>query len=121
MFGNPTAERAAIETLYEDTATISRMEDKQVGNLTKKEPVEVYTDILCGLSQGGNSSTQTEAQQNVEHDAVLFCAPELTIMPGDIVSVRRFGVMPVITFEVLGRPDIFATHQEVKLKDGDLA
>lgn len=127
-FGNPAAERAAIETTYEDTATILRTvpvtgDDK----ITKRVSRVVYDQIICGLSySGGDSSKQTNAQNNVEYDAVLFMAPELVVFPGDSISVHRFGrgnpgSSTVLNFEVIGRPPVYATHQQVRVKDGDLA
>ena len=44
MFGNPAAERAAIEMTYEDTATISRTETTTgSNNITKTVPVVKYS------------------------------------------------------------------------------
>ena len=40
-FGIPTAERAALEATYEDTAVISRMGTKQVGAIDKMAPTPV--------------------------------------------------------------------------------
>ena len=127
-FGNPTAERAAIEATYEDTATISRVEPVTGDDkITKRIPVPVYTDVICALSYtGGDKSQQTKAKNNIEYDAVVFVAPELVILPGDSISLRRFGhdnpKSPIaLNFHVVGRPPVYATHQEVKVKDGDLA
>lgn len=107
MFGNPAAERAAIEMTYEDTATISRTETTTgSNNITKTVPVVKYSEI--------------------DYDAVLFAAPDLLVLPGDSVSLKRFGRMDptsqrVLTFQVVGRPAVYATHQEIRVKDGDLA
>lgn len=127
VFGNPAAERAAIETTYEDTATISRVvpetgDDK----ITKRVPQVMYSEIICSLSySGGDNSKQTEAHNKIEYDAVIFMAPELVIHPGDSISLHRFGRdnpgnQTVLNFKVVGRPPGYATHQQVKVKDGDL-
>lgn len=128
MFGNPAAERAAIEMTYEDTATISRTEPVTGTNrITKAVPVVKYSEIICALSySGSDKSQQTNAQNEVDYDAVLFASPDLLILPGDRVSLKRFGrVDPtrqrLLTFEVVGRPAVYATHQEIQVKDGDLA
>lgn len=128
MFGNPAAERAAIEMTYEDTADVSRTEPVTgANNITKDVPVVKYNEIICALSYtGGDKSNQTKAQNEVEYDAVIFAAPELLVLPGDGVSLKRFGrenpsSQHVLTFEVVGRPVVYATHQEIKVKDGDLA
>lgn len=128
MFGNPAAERAAIEMTYEDTASVSRT-DPQTGanNITSAVPVLIYNEIICALSYtGGDKSEQEKAQNEVDYDAVIFAAPELLVQPGDSVSLKRFGrddpsSQRLLAFTVVGRPDVYATHQEIKVKDGDLA
>lgn len=128
MFGNPGAERAAIEMTYEDTATISRTEQKTGTNkITKPVPAVIYNEIICGLSySGSDKSEQTKAQDEVEYDAVIFAAPDLLVLPGDVVSLKRFGrdnpsSQILLSFQVVGRPAVYATHQEIRVKDGDLA
>ena len=50
MFGNPAAERAAIEMTYEDTATISRTEPATGANhITRAVPAVKYSEIICCL------------------------------------------------------------------------
>ena len=128
MFENPSAERMAIEMTYEDTATIYRtVPQTGVDGLTQAVLAEVYQGIVCGLSRtGGESSGQTKAQNNVDYDAVIFAAPELQVLPGDRVSLHRFGrdnpdSRHILHFAVVGCPAVYATHQEVRVKDGDLA
>ena len=118
-FGSPAAERAAIESTYEDTATVYRTAPKRGANgLSASVPDVVYS--------GTNSSMQTNAQQNIDHDAVVFAGPDLKVLPGDTIVVKRFGrddpsSTQEVTFEVIGRPSVYATHQEIKVKDGDLS
>lgn len=127
-FGSSAAERAAIETTYEDTATVTRTTPQRgANNLSTSVPAVVYSGIICALSYSGtNSSMQTNAQQNIDHDAVVFAGPDLKILPGDTIVVKRFGRDDPssdqdLTFEVIGRPTIYATHQEIKVKDGGLS
>ena len=82
MFGNPAAERAAIEMTYEDTATISRTETTTgSNNITKTVPVVKYSEIICALSySGSDKSQQTDAQNEIDYDAVLFAAPDLLVL-----------------------------------------
>ena len=90
-------------------------------------PAVKYSEIICALSYSGtNSSMQTNAQQNIDHDAVVFAGPDLKVLPGDTIVVKRFGrddpsSAQEVTFEVIGRPSVYATHQEIKVKDGDLS
>lgn len=88
MFGNPAAERAAIEMTYEDTATISRTEPATGANhITRAVPAVKYSEIICALSySGSDKSQQTDAQNEVDYDAVIFAAPDLLVLPGDSIS-----------------------------------
>lgn len=120
-FGSPAAERAAIETTYEDTATITRTRPETGADcITRQVETAVHTEIPCGFSQAGaGGSGQTAAQNKVECDAVLFLAPEYGLEPGDRVAVRRCGA--VLDLEVTGRPSLFATHQEAALRERSMA
>ena len=103
MFGNPAAERAAIEMTYEDTATISRTEPATGANhITRAVPAVKYFEIICALSySGSDKSQQTDAQKRFGREDP---------------NSRR-----LLAFQVVGRPVVYATHQEIKVKDGDLA
>lgn len=127
-FGNASAERAAIEMTYEDTATVSRTTPQRGQNaITTSDPSVIYTGIVCALSYtGSDSSGQTDAQNSVDFDAVIFAGPDLQILPGDKIALKRFGrdnpsSQIDLEFAVVGRPAVYATHQEIKVKDGDLA
>lgn len=127
-FGNASAERAAIEKTYEDTATVSRTTPQRGQNaITTSDPSVIYTGIVCALSYtGSDSSGQTDAQNSVDFDAVIFAGPDLQILPGDKIALKRFGrdnpsSQIDLEFAVVGRPAVYATHQEIKVKDGDLA
>lgn len=117
--GNPAAERAAIESTYEDTATILRAICETVGAVDRPVLRPVYELVPCALSRTSDKSKQTNAQQDIECDSVLFVAPGMDIQPGDRAEVTRFG--GEYSFEVVGRPAVYATHQEVFLKERTLA
>ena len=92
MFGNPYAERKALEATYEDTAVISRPQGvKGPDGFTRTQDVPVYTGIICALSAGSDNSRQTDAQQSLEYDRKLFVQPDKEVRPGDTVTVSRFG------------------------------
>ena len=127
MFGNPSAERMALEATYEDTAVISRPQPvKGPDGFTRMENKPVYSDIICGLSAGKDSSRQTDAQHSLQYDCKLFVQPDKDIRPGDRVTVSRFGRFQspspwVRTFEAVGEPLLYLTHREVFLKAVSLA
>ena len=127
-FGNASAERAAIEMTYEDTATVSRTIPQRGQNaISASDPSVIYSGIICARSYtGSDRSGQTDAQNNVDYDAVIFAGPDLSILPGDKIVLKRFGrddpsSQKDLNFAVVGRPAVYATHQEIKVKDGDLA
>ncbi len=127
-FGNASAERAAIEKTYEDTADVSRTTPQRGQNaISTSDPSVIYSGIICGHSySGSDNSRQTDAQNNVDFDAVIFAGPDLLILPGDKIALKRFGrdnpsSQAILNFEVVGRPAVYATHQEIKVKEGDLA
>lgn len=121
MFGNPAEERAALESTYEDTASVYRETSVTGENqITKTVPQPVVLDALCALSYVGDSSRQREAHL-LDYDAVIFAAPELSILPGDTISLKRFGrddpnSRIILRFEVIGIPPVYATHQEIRAK-----
>lgn len=127
MFGNPAAERAAIEMTYEDTATVSRTTLQKINNISKHVPEDIYTDSICALVySGSDKSQQMQAQNKIDYDAIIFFPLSLSILPGDKIALKRFGrdnpdSTIIYNFEVVGRPNVYATHQEVRVKDGDLA
>lgn len=80
---------------------------------------------LAELVNGGLVATY-RAEDGRQYDAVIFASPDLLVLPGDTIVVKRFGRDDPssgrnLTFEVIGRPSVYATHQEIKVKDGDLA
>lgn len=128
MLGAPDAERTAIVMTYEDTATITRTISETGGNsITKRVPAVVYENIRCALSlSGSDTSKQTKQHNTVDYAAVLFAAPELSILPGDKITLWRLGAdnpdTPLLAhFTAVGRPRVYATHQEIKVTEGDLA
>ncbi|OMD04734.1 ABC transporter ATP-binding protein [Paenibacillus sp. FSL R5-0636] len=117
-FGNIPAERLAIESTYEGLCTVSEMKDVKdpVSGKTRQEPVVVFADEPCGLSQSTlPSATQTVTSDRVEYDAKLFISPDVTIKPGSRITVQQNGME--FKGEQAGKPFRYATHQEIKLKE----
>ena len=53
-FGNASAERAAIEMTYEDTATVSRTTPQRGQNaISASDPSVIYSGIICAVFQAG--------------------------------------------------------------------
>lgn len=120
MIGNPVIERAAIEAMYEDTCSILRAAAVKTGNLTQMQPQQVATGIRCALSRASVSpSVQMDAENRVEYTAKVFMAPDVDVQAGDIIDVTRFG--SVVHLECAGRPAVYATHQEIGVKERGLA
>lgn len=112
--------RKAIERLYSDRATISRHIEIQKASgetVLAPDPVPVYTDQPCYLSQTGLAKNgQTEAQNDIQYESKLFIAPELIIQQGDIVAVTRSNTARIWVYTA-GEPfPPYSTHQEVSLQ-----
>ncbi|MCY9512134.1 ABC transporter ATP-binding protein [Paenibacillus larvae] len=101
--------------MYEDRATVQRYEDVDKPNgSTKNEPVVIYQDQPCRISQralGVNS--QTDAENKIAYETKLFIAPDLDIRQGDMVEVKRGELSRKFT---AGEPFLYPTHQEVSLQ-----
>lgn len=127
MFGNPYAERIALEATYEDTAVVTRRSNKKgKDSISRAEWKEIYTGIICGLSVGSDNSRQIDAQHTISFDRTLFVQPDKDIRPGDMVTVFRFGRFmanspSVEKYEVVGVPMLYQTHREVFLRAVTLA
>ena len=107
--------RRAIEKLYEDICTISRMVDIEKPSGEKRKALQpAYEDKPCKLSQKALASNgQTEAANNISYETKLFIAPELEIQQGDTIEVTRRG--RVMKF-VAGEPFVYGSHQEISLQ-----
>lgn len=126
MFGNPNAERVALESTYEDLADIKRTTVKaDADNIARKTPVVVKAGVICALSRGGDHSAQTDAQHNIQHDFKVFLPPDTDVKAGDMLDVYRFGRMTptteALTFEVIGVPLRYLTHIEATAKAVSIA
>ncbi|MEV2911099.1 ABC transporter ATP-binding protein [Paenibacillus larvae] len=101
--------------MYEDRATVQRYEDVDKPNgSTKNEPVVIYQDQPCRISQralGVNS--QTDAENKIAYETKLFIAPDLDIRQGDVVEIKRGALSREYT---AGEPFLYSTHQEVSLQ-----
>lgn len=117
-FGIPVAERTALEATYEDTAIIQKVVTETVGSIDRTKPAELASGVPCALSWKSDSSRQSDAQQDVEYDRILFIAPELEILPGYFITVNRLGKDEY--YEVVGKPVRYITHQQVFLRGRDL-
>lgn len=140
MFGNILAERKAVELLYEDICWIFRpFPQKGENGITWTVWKETNTRIICGLSEGNDRSSFSNAHLYIQYrngarpdshlridfDRVLFLPPDVEIRQGDRVRAARFGrrnpSAPVVEFEAVGAPLSYATHTEVLLKKVDIS
>lgn len=113
MFGNVTAERAAIELTYDAFCTIFRQSAGYLNGIAQETENVIAENIPCALSKGGDSSANDMAGV-ISDSRVLFIAPETDIKAGDRVTVTLYDRTE--TLDVVGIPLLYATHQEVTLK-----
>lgn len=118
MFGNVTAERAAIEALYDAVCTVSRSGAVSENGIARNSETIIAENVPCGLSDGSDSSAQAQANV-IAHEKRLFIAPETDIKAGDTVSVTAYGRTEA--YEAVGVPAVYATHQQVRLVGKDVA
>lgn len=111
MFGNVKAERAAIEMTYTDTCDIIRNVEKEIDYVNRHIDEAVYKNIPCALVMGKSPAESTDTAAFFNYTAVVFMPPEIEIIAGDRIVVRRYGRMTEYTNA--GRPAVYATHQEV--------
>lgn len=112
MFGNVTAERAAIESLYDAVCTISRSGAVSEDGIARSSEIIIAENVPCGLSDGSDNSAQAQANV-ITHEKRLFVSPETDIKAGDTVSVTAYGRTEA--YEAIGVPAVYATHQQVRL------
>ncbi|MGE4276595.1 MAG: hypothetical protein AB7E30_05375 [Lawsonibacter sp.] len=115
-------QRVVLERFYEDLADILHPETVENGAIARTQWAAAAEDVPCSLSRlgstssrVGNKSERRYAVQEILWDAVLFLAPEKVLRPGDRVRVRQLG--KTMEFEVVGRPAMYETHQEVLLRE----
>ncbi|MCR8844062.1 hypothetical protein NQ117_10230 [Paenibacillus sp. SC116] len=123
MFGNAEAERTALELTYEDSCSVSRsVAAEDADGIVRTTWTNIYDNIACAFSAGSDRSSQTTVEHRIEYEATLYVAPTVSIQAGDRVTVQRFGQVKLSSsYEVVGVPKRYATHNEVRLKAEKLA
>lgn len=118
MFGNVSAERKAIETLYDAECTVFRAVSETDNFISAEKSAVIAENIPCGLSNVRDSSFQEDCGRIIA-EKELFTAPEADIKPGDTVTVTAYG--RTTEYKATGEPMVYATHQQVRLLRRDLA
>lgn len=110
--------RKAIESLYQDTATITisvkGQVDPKTGRVINKE--KTSPEYPCRISYktfpiANNPNGVAEFSQLI----TLFIAPEVDIPAGSKVTVNHLG--KTLEFTASGVPARYSDHQEVELKN----
>ncbi|WP_129600463.1 DUF6093 family protein [Anaerophilus nitritogenes] len=108
--------RKAIESLYLDKCTISRLGKTE--DPDTRETIQGYNTIYenqpCRISQKSLAvNTQTEAENKIMYETKLFISPEIEIKQGDRLIVSRNNLSRKYT---AGEPFIYSSHQEVSIQ-----
>lgn len=109
--------------MYEDTCTISRLEQTtdQYGASIPNKRVEVYKDIECKFSFAEKDSPAdgNEAYMPVLKQITAFTSLDYNILPGDFISGYRIdkvsGIKKLVQ-GICGEPNRFDTHQEIPIQ-----
>ena len=114
--------RAAIESLYDCTATAVARRPYRDGNVTRFREEVLFSDVPCRLSFSGasaqslsglESARESASWDEARQSAKLFLAPEREIPPGSKITVTGRGVTRV--YARSGQPAVYGSHQEIAL------
>ncbi len=114
--------RAAIESLYDCTATAVARRPYRDGNVTRFREEVLFSDVPCRLSFSGasaqslsglESARESASWDEARQSAKLFLAPEWELPAGSIVTVTGRGRM--WEFSRSGQPAVYESHQEAAL------
>lgn len=109
--------RKAIESLYDDTCTITEHQKVQKENKsTGFADVVVLENQPCRLSyKTVNNANQTDTgTSSIVQTIKVFIAPEIKVKPGSKLTITHKGV--TTEYKNSGEPAIYDTHQEVVLE-----
>lgn len=109
--------RKAIESLYDDTCTITEHQKVQKENKsTGFADVVVLENQPCRLSYKTvtNAKPTETAAASVVQITKVFIAPEIKVKVGSKLTVTHKGV--TVEYKNSGEPAIYDTHQEIILE-----
>ena len=109
--------RKAIESLYDDTCTITEHQKVQKANKsTGFEEIVVLENQPCRLSiKTVNSTNQTETGASALTQTIkVFLAPEVQVKPGSKLTITQNQVSA--EYKSSGKPAHYYTHQEIVLE-----
>lgn len=106
--------RQALEGLRQDTFCASRAQDITVDGITKQMGQKIYDTLPCRLAKA-SSAAAVIVDASAVNDCLytLFTAPEVRLLPGDSVVVRRQGREIAGT---AGATLCYNTHNETALR-----
>lgn len=115
---------SVFNSLYADTLTVYRhstslnADGTTATNLTK---VAVHENIPCRLSFGSSNDSPNDTDINKSPISIIpkiFCSTDIDIKSGDFIIVTRLN--KAIYQGIVGRANIYETHQEILLSvEGD--
>ena len=109
--------RKAIESLYDDTCTITEHQKVQKENKsTGFVDMVVLENQPCRLSyKTTTNANQTDTgASSVVQITKVFIAPEIKVKPGSKLTITHKGVTS--EYKNSGEPAIYDTHQEIVLE-----
>lgn len=107
--------REAIETLYEDTCTITAyMPETDEDGITSTAESVICEEEPCRVSFTSLQNTSDTMAPEQSQEVTLFLSPDLTVPPGCRIDVTRYGA--VFTYKSSGIPAVYPTHQEIRLE-----
>lgn len=107
--------RAAVENLYDGTATIEEVrKHKNDKNVTVAEWSVVATDLPCRVSYKTLSpAAGADTADTIAQAITLFTSPDIVVSPGSRITVRQRG--RDMTCSSSGIPAVYDSHQEIPM------
>lgn len=114
MFKGYELHKKAIESLYQDRATVIVRELKKDNDgVSKMVEKEKYINVPCRLSFGGGSSDVGLVTRYVQEDT-LFIGHDVDIPVGSKIIISRHN--QVYELSNIGIPKVYQSHREYQLK-----
>ena len=101
---------AAVEFMYDKTATIERYESYVKPNgADGMRWVAVHPDVPCRLSSVKLDNTVQNEANVIKYDEKMFLSSDFGVLAGDVVTVNG------MKYESAKKPFVYVSHQEVLL------
>ncbi|UAW07806.1 hypothetical protein PVJ1_00072 [Psychrobacillus phage PVJ1] len=101
---------AAVEFMYDKTATIKRYEEyEKSSGATGMDWVDKHVDVPCRLSSTTLNTASQDDANVIQYDVKMFLSSSYEVLAGDVIIVDE------MKYESAKEPFRYVSHQEVLL------